>query len=162
MRISSRISFEAVFECGWTAKQLLYASPCFRGEPWYDFVLYCPVENPSSLSVAEVRAIVRRPEEDIAVVADMDVVPGVVNCPLVSRGCTRLAWSVPEGETDVRMRTLALASIRRVLHVVPDFADLVRRRGCDADPAGRDAPVAERLAMRFFVNAFYPWGGGGE
>eukprot|EP00170_Pyropia_yezoensis_P006233 contig_25356_g6252 len=34
VRISSRISFEAVFECGWTVKQLLYAFPCFRGEPW--------------------------------------------------------------------------------------------------------------------------------
>lgn len=31
VRLSSRISFMAVFECGWTVEQLLYASPCFRG-----------------------------------------------------------------------------------------------------------------------------------
>lgn len=143
-------------------QQLLYASPCVRGEPWYDFVPYCPTENPSYLSVAEARAIVRPSEGDIAVVADMDDVPDVATCPLVSRGCTRLAWSVPAGETYVRSRALPLASIRRVLRVVRELVDLVRFRGCDAEPAGRDDPVAERLAMRFFVNAFYPWGGGGE
>lgn len=62
VRLSSRISFMAVFECGWTVEQLLYASPCFRGAPWYDCVLYSPTPDASSLAVAEVRAIVRRPE----------------------------------------------------------------------------------------------------
>lgn len=158
VRISSRISFQAVFECGWTVTQLLYASPSFRGDPWYDFVLYSPADAPATLSVAEVRAILRRPEGDVAVVADLALVPGVANCPLVSRGCTRLAWSVPAGKTDVCLGALPLASIRRVLHVVPDFADLARRRGFDAEPAQWGDPVAERLAMRFFINAFYPWG----
>lgn len=114
--------------------------------------------NAATLSVAEVRAIVRRPEVDVAVVADMEVVPGVPNCPLVSRGCTRLAWSVPVRKTDVCLRTLPLASIRRVLHVVPDFADLASRRGLEATPADWGDPVADRLAMRYFINAFYPWG----
>lgn len=108
--------------------------------------------------MAEVRAIVRQPEGDIAVVADMEVVHGASNCPLVSRGCTRLAWSVLEGETDVRLRALPMASIRCVLHVVPDFADLVECLGVHAQPARRDDPLPDRLAMRFFINAFYPWG----
>ncbi|KAK1867539.1 hypothetical protein I4F81_010046 [Pyropia yezoensis] len=157
VRLSSRISFMAVFECGWTVQQLLYASPCFRGAPWYDCVLYSPTPDASSLAVAEVRAIVRRPEGDVAVVADMAVVEGVPNCPLVSRGCTRLAWSVPEGASDICLRTLPLACVRRVVHVVPDFADMVERVGVEAVPPGWDAPVADRLAMRFFINAFYPW-----
>lgn len=114
------------------------------------------------MSVAEVRANVQRLEGDIAVVAEMDVVTGIASCASFARGCTRLPWSAPDGETDVRLQPLPFASIRRVLHVVPDFADLVRRRGCDAGPAGRNEPVAERLAMRFFVNAVYRWGGGGE
>lgn len=158
VRVSSRISFEAFFECGWTATQLLYASPSFLGEPWYDFVLYSPSMNAATLSVTEMRAIVRRPEGDVAVVADMEVVPGVPNCPLVSRGCTRLAWSVPVRKTDVCLRTLPLASIRRVLHVVPEIADLASRRGLEATPADWGDPVADRLAMRYFINAFYPWG----
>eukprot|EP00170_Pyropia_yezoensis_P000985 contig_4585_g988 len=158
VRVSSRIAFKAVFECGTTATQLLYASPSFRGEPWYDFVMYSSSGNASTLSVAEVRAIVRRPGGDFVVVADMVSVPGVPGCPLVARGCTRLAWSVPDGETDVCLRTMPLESIRRVLHVVPDFADLSCRRGLDAEPAKWGDPVEERLAMRFFINAFYPWG----
>lgn len=157
VRLSSRISFMAVFECGWTVEQLLYASPCFRGAPWYDCVLYSSTPDASSLAVAEVRAIVRRTEGDVTVVADMAVVEGVPNCPLVSRGCTRLAWSVPEGASDICLRTLPSACVRRVVHVVTDFADMVERLGVEAVPPGWDAPVADRLAMRFFINAFYPW-----
>lgn len=107
--------------------------------------------------MAEVRAILRRPEGDVALIADMVAVPGVANYPLVSRGCTRLAWRVLGGDTDVRLRVLPVACIRRVVHVVPDFADLVRRVDVHAEPAGMDAPLADRLAMRYFINAFYPW-----
>lgn len=157
VRISSRPHFMAVFECGWTVKQLLYASPSFRGAPWYDSVLYSTAEVPATLSVAEVRAILRRPEGDVALIADMVAVPGVANYPLVSRGCMRLAWRVLAGDTDVRLRVLPVACIRRVVHVVPDFADLVRRVDVHAEPAGMDAPLADCLAMRYFINAFYPW-----
>lgn len=45
VRLTSRFSFMAVFECGWTCEQLLYASPCFRVEEWYDFVLYRSTED---------------------------------------------------------------------------------------------------------------------
>lgn len=158
VRVSSRISFEAVFECGWTTTQLVYPSHSFFDEPWYDFVLCSPSINAATLSVAEVRAIVRRLEGDVAVVAEMEVVPGVPMCPFLSRGCTRLAWSAPVGNKDICLRTLPMASIRRMLHVVPDFADLASRRGVETTPAEWGDPVDERLAMRFFINAFYPWG----
>lgn len=135
----------------------MYASPCFRGEPWCDFVQYCPSEHPASQAAPDVRAIVRRPEGHVAVVADMEVLPGVANFPLVVRGSTRLAWSASAGETDDCSRVLPSECIRQVLLVLPDFADLVGRRGLAAVPSGRDDQVAERLAMRFFFDAFYPW-----
>lgn len=158
VRVLSRIEINAVFDCGWTTKQLLYASPCFRRTPWYDFVLYHPTEDRSVVSVAEVRAIVRRPEGDFAVMAEMDVVQGVPRCPFIARGCTRLAWRVADGHSDVCLQSVPVASIRRVLHVVPDFGDVVKRLGVEARPAVWTDPVEERLAMRFFINAFYPWG----
>lgn len=157
VRTCSRLRFVAVFECGWMVEQLLYASHYFRGKPWYDFVLYSNPDDASTLSVAEVRAIVRRPEEDVGVVTDMVVVPGLDNCPLVARGCTRLAWNVLAGDADVLFRALPVACVQRMVHVVPDFADLVRRVGVHAQPAGREAPLADRLAMRYFTNAFFPW-----
>lgn len=157
VRVSSFVRFTAVFDCGTTTTQLLYASPSFRGEPWYDLVLFCPTDDPTRVSVAEVRSIVRGAEEDVAVVAEMEVVAGAPHCPLVARGCTRLAWSIPAGHTDVRLKAIPISAIRRVLHVVPDFADLVKRRGLDAKPAGPSASVHLRSAMRYFINSFYPW-----
>lgn len=156
VRACSRLSFVALFEYGWKAEQLLYTSHSFRGKPWYDLVLYSHPEDASTISVAEVRAIVRRPEGDVAVIPDIFVVPGVDNCPLVARGCTRMAGNVLAGDTDVRLRALPVACVRRVVHEVPDFADLVRRVGVHAEPAGRDAPLADRLAMRYFIDSFYP------
>ncbi|KAK1864990.1 hypothetical protein I4F81_007526 [Pyropia yezoensis] len=125
VRACSRLSFVALFEYGWKAEQLLYTSHSFRGKPWYALVLYSHPEDASTISVAEVRAIVRRPEGDVAVIPDIFVVPGVDNCPLVARGCTRMAGIVLSGDTDVRLRALPVACVRRVVHEVPDFADLV-------------------------------------
>lgn len=158
VRLSSRTKINATFDCGLNRLQLLYASPSFRGEPWYDCVLYQSTEDPACASVGEVRAIVRRPEGDAVVLAPMDAVPGEPRCPLVARGCTRLAWSALDDQADVCLKAVPLSSIRRVLHVVPDFGDLAKRGGLDAEPARLDDPVEDRLAMRFFINAFYPWG----
>lgn len=158
VRVCSYVKLDAVFDCGTAVSQLLYASPSFRGESWYDHVQFCPSPDRTLVAVAEVRAIVRRPEGDVAVIAEMEVVESVAGCPLTARGCTRLAWSVPEGREDVCLRAIPVKSIRRLLHVVPDFADLVGRLGVDAEPAAVSAPARARLAMRFFVNAFYPWG----
>lgn len=157
VRVCSFVRIDAVFDCGTTTTQLLYASPSFRGEPWYDHVLLCHADDPSRVSVAEVRAIVRGTEEDFVVVAEMEVVAAVPHCPLVARGCTRLAWSIPSGETDVRLKVVPISAVRRVLHVVPDFADLVKRRGLDAEPATHNDAGHLRSEMRYFINAFYPW-----
>lgn len=157
VRVSSFVRIGAVFDCGTATKQLLYASSSFRGEPWYDHVLFCPTDDPARVSVAEVRAIVRGADGDTAVVAEMDAVAGVPHCPLVARGCTRLKWTIPPGMADVRLKAIPVKAVRRVIHVVPDFADLIKRRGLDAEPAGHDAPVHVRSAMRYFINAFYPW-----
>lgn len=158
VRVATSVKIEAVFDCGTPTMQLLYASPSFRGEPWYDHVLFSPIDNPTSVSVGEVRAIVRDAVGDMAVLAQMDVVPAEPGCPMVARGCTRLGWSVRSGEEDVTLIAVPVSAIRRVLHVVPDFADLVSREGLDAEPAGLTDLVHRRLAMRYFINAFSPWG----
>lgn len=157
VRVASFVRIDAVFDCGTPTKQLLYSSPSFRGDPWYDHVLFCPTDDLTCVSVGEVRTIVRGTEGDVAVLAQMKVVPAVPGCPLAARGCTRLAWSVCSGETDASLIAVPVSAIRRVLHVVPDFADLVSREGLDAEPAGLTDPLHRQLAMRYFINAFYPW-----
>lgn len=129
VRVASRVPFTDRFDDGTEARQLLYASQSFHGSSWYDAVMCSPTGDGTSVSVGEVRAIVRKREGDNAVLADMKVVSPVPRCPLVARSCTRLAWHVPESHSDVCLRAVPLSSIRRVLHVVPDFQDLVNRRG---------------------------------
>lgn len=158
VRLASRVPIEARFDDGTTAPQLLYASHSFRGSPWYNAVLYAPTDDATQVSLGEVRAIVRRPQGDVAVLADMEVANGIPRCPLVALGCTHLAWYVPEGQADVFIRAVPVTSIRRALHVVPDFQDLVSRRGLGAEPAGMSAPAEERPAMRYFLNDFCVWG----
>lgn len=157
-RVASRVPFEARFDDGTTQPQLLYGAQSFRGSPWYDSVLYEPSDDSSRVSVGEVRAILRLQEGDVVVIADMEVVEPEPNCPLAARGCTRLAWHVPQGQSDVCLRAVPLQSVRRVLHVVPDFGDLAQRHGFVAEPAALTAPREERLAMRYFMNDFYVWG----
>lgn len=158
VRLISRVRVTARFDDDRTAPQLLYAAASFRGSPWYDTVLYSPAADSTHVCVGEIRALVRRPSGDVAVLADMVAVEPVARCSLVARGCTRLAWHVPDGESDVRLRAVPLASIRRAIHVVPDFRDLAHRRGWDAEPAAWSSPREERLAMRYFLNDFYVWG----
>jgi len=55
------------------------------------------------------------------------------------------------------VRVVPLARVRRAIHVVPDFAELTERKGFEASPAAPDSPLAERLAMYYFLNVFYPW-----
>ena len=55
------------------------------------------------------------------------------------------------------MRVVPLARVRRLIHVVPDFAELTERKGFGASPAAPGSPLAERLAMHYFLNVFYPW-----
>lgn len=158
VRVISRVRLTARFDDGRRAPQLIYATSSFRGSSWHDTVLYSASEDSAGVCVGELRALVRRPTGDVAVLADLVAVEAVPRCPLVVRGCTRLAWHVPDGESDCVLRAVPLESIRRAVHVVPDFRDLVSRRGLDAEPASWSSPREERLAMRYFLNDFYVWG----
>jgi len=50
-----------------------------------------------------------------------------------------------------------LSRVRRVLHVVPDFSDLISRWGVKATPPSYIAPLEDLREMRYMVNEFYPW-----
>ena len=68
-------------------------------------------------------------------------------CPLQSRGCTRLQWHVAARATDVSVLSVPVANTLRIVHVVPDFAELAARTNLHTAPASLDAPVEERLAI---------------
>jgi len=148
---------DAVFECGTVREQLLRASPDYRGKPWYDSVRYQPSEGVAEYCIGEVRAIVRTADGDKVVIVEMVPVAGEPGCPLVQRGCTRLRWHRRDEEADCAVRLVPLACVRWLVHVVPDFAELAARRGFEPLPAALGGPLVERLAMRYFVNVFYPW-----
>jgi len=50
-----------------------------------------------------------------------------------------------------------LARVRRVIHVVPELAQLMERKNFGASPAALDSPLVERLAMHYFLNVSYTW-----
>jgi len=50
-----------------------------------------------------------------------------------------------------------LARVRRVIHVVPELAELTELKDFEASPAALDTPLAERLAMHYFLNVIYAW-----
>lgn len=62
-----------------------------------------------------------------------------------------------EDDSALHVRLVPSSRIVRLLHIVPDFCDLVSRRGLLAAPASIGGPVSDLLEMRYFVNAFYPW-----
>jgi len=175
--VLSTVEFPAQFNCGTKSNQLLRASPNFRDErPWYDAILFSvesSVDLPDAglraaagggledisreeLYVGEVRAIIRCKEDDYAVVCQMKAVDAVRGCPFSRRDCERLKWAVSSNGGHV-IRAVPLKRVRRLLHLVPDFKDLATRKGLGAAPAGYRAPLADQLAMHYFVNEFYPW-----
>lgn len=149
--------FRAIMDCGTPNMQTVRAAESYYGGPWYDCVQYQADPAQATMSVGEVRALVRLPVGDVAVLCEMEPVAAEPGCPFYRRGCTRLAWRVAPGTTRISLRVIPMGSIRRLLFVVPDFRDLTRRRGPLALPPGRDQDMAERLAMRFFVNHLHAW-----
>lgn len=159
------VKFIAKLECDTAVKQTLWSTPSYRGGPWYDAVLYSVgsgrTEGTSDsqaadvLCVGEVRALLRCAEDDVAVVCEMTPVAPEPGCPFAARGCTRLKWAASRDD-DWSLRAVPLGSVRRVVHVVPDFKDLSARRGPRALPPGYRRPRIEHRAMRFFVNDFTP------
>lgn len=155
--VLSQRKIRAVMDCGTPNVQYVRASESFYKGPWHDAVLYRANPDQDTLSVGQVRAIVRLPVGDVAIICEMEPVTPEPGCPFFRRGCTRLAWRVAPQTRRIALRVVPVGNIRRLLFVVPDFEDLSQRRGPLALPPGRDGNQEERLAMRFFVNDFYPW-----
>lgn len=161
----------ATLECGSPLKQIVRASSSFHGTPWYDAVLYMVDDNsmrtpggeddPSHqpvLYLGESRAIINGEDEDMAVVCNMTPVPSPPSCPLSARECQRFKWAVSANGEDRSIAVVPIRRIVRVVHLVPDFGDVLRRRGPLALPTPIGGPVADVRARRYFVNPIYPWG----
>jgi len=157
VRVSKSLVIEARFGCGTKQKQTVWGTPDYRGSEWYDAVLFQAGKHASRVRVGEVRALVRMPEGDVALVVEMVPVEAVPGCPLSLHGCLRLRWNIRDSETECVAREVPLHRIRRLIHVVPDFADLAERRGYEAAPASPYAPLPDRRDMCYFLNALYPW-----
>lgn len=162
------LQLAARLDCGSLVSQTVRATPSFIRKPWYDAVLIdaeaapCgPLQNRRAVGdvhVAEVRLLFRQDGQDLAVICFWEQVPPVLGCPLEQRGCARLRWALPPaGGNDWLVHVIPVSHIRRMLHVVPDFQDLAKRRHWDAVPPARNAAVDQQREMRFFVNAFFPW-----
>ena len=163
--VVGQVELAARLECGAPVKQTLRGSPSFRnGQAWFDAVQYevpaaganAQAQGLVALCYGEVRAILRYKEEDVVVMCKFKHVEGASKCPLVERLCTRLAWAFDEfGHWD--LVAVPLSRVRRVVHVVPDFSDLMGRRGVKATPPSYIAPLEDLREMRYMVNDFYPW-----
>lgn len=159
VRVVHAVDIAARLDCGARMRQVVRAASSFRQKPWYDAVLYDGSHDDEML-VGDVRAIVRESTQDIAVICTWEPATSPPGCPFAARSCTRLKWATPDNpdEGDWCLRAVPVRSIRRLVHVVPDFSTLPRARGVEALPAGRRAPVAQARQMRYFLNDFYPWG----
>jgi len=173
--VLSTVELSASFDCGFRSKQLVRASPSFRNnKPWYDGVIYAvesdaPIERADGataesrdarqeLHIGEVRALVRCVDDDYAVVCEFDPVPAEAGCPFDARECDRLKWAGSAATAGGVIRGVPLRMVRRLVHIVPDFKDLAARKGLQAAPAGYNSSPADLHAMRYFANAFHPWG----
>jgi len=157
VRSVSRGAIDGVFECGGKAKQLLHCAEEFRASSWYDSVVYKPISSSSQRCVGEVRALIQQETGYSAVIMEMAPVGAEDDCPLAARGSQRVRWQMWDAEADCAIRVVPLEQVVRVVHVLPDFSDLAARRRFSVAPAARDAPLQDRLDMRYWLNAFYPW-----
>lgn len=168
LRVQVGLQIAARLDCGSRLAQTVRATPSFMSKPWYDAVLVDPEvapstsDNPSHAArgvlVGELLLLFRKVGEAMAVIRYWEPVAPSPGCPLAIRKCTRLRWALlVAGGGDWVVEVIPASRIRRLVHVVPDFDDLAKRRGFDAVPAARNAPVQEQRAMRFFINAFFPW-----
>lgn len=155
LRIAARL------DCGSMLSQIVRATPSFISKPWYDAVLIdadAYRRSAGDMLVGEVRLLFRQAQQDMAAVCLWEPVPPTPGCPLAARSCTRLRWAAPRSDGgDWLVQIVPTSRIRRLVHVVPDFEELVKRRGLDADLPGHDATMERHREMRFFVNSFFPW-----
>jgi len=157
VRVTKSMTIDARFDCGTVCKQIVRGTPDYRGAPWFDAVLFHAGKRTSRVRAGEVRALVRKPEGDVALVVEMVPADATQGCPLERHGCFRLRWNFPDGAAECVARQVPLHRIRRLIHVVPDFKDLAERRGYEAKPASPESPPQDRREMRYYLNALYPW-----
>jgi len=155
VRLTQTVDLSARFECGAQMPQRLRATMNDRGAPWLDHVVFHPPGKPDERRLGHVRAIVRRQDGDHALLCLLRPTDKDIECPLQSRGCVHLQWHMAPGATDVTLVSVPLRDILRIVHVVPDLAELTGRMDVDTAPADFHAPLGERMAMRFFPNAFF-------
>jgi len=117
--VISLLSFTGRLDCNGLQQQLLYAHTWFRGGPWVDAVLYNIGDDDSVPYMGEVRAMVRYPDMDVAIIREWEPVEPVPGCPFAARGCQRLKWLVQDGDTAVSVREVPIANVCRLAHVVP-------------------------------------------
>lgn len=108
--------------------------------------------------------LLRVGDGDKAVVAEM-LPTGEANGPLSTRGCTVLPWAwdgeqIPGGgPRGVRLALVPLGDCRRVVHTVPDFADLFLRRGVGASPVQLGDEGVGVREQKYLLNAMCPSSG---
>lgn len=56
----------------------------------------------------------------------------------------------------MRLRVVGVADILRVIHIVPDAADLCVRRGLGVAPPSFGHYGSEVVDMRYFIKALFP------
>eukprot|EP00170_Pyropia_yezoensis_P002913 contig_12195_g2919 len=168
VRVMTYMHFATRVHDGFQERQLVRATPQYRGAAWYDSIAFrCRDDGDDTPErFGQVMALLRLEDADFAIVAEM-VRTGVSDGPLTSRGCTHLRWAwLPStnpgpgaGAGSVRLLCVPVNRWHRVVHVVPDFADLFLRRGVGALPVefgGADRDVRDQ---RYMFNAFLPSGG---
>lgn len=161
--VATHLSFTGELDGGKPIEQLVRASPNFRGAAWYDHVLYrVDVAGAAMQRYGQVMALVRPPDGgDVAVVVKM-VRVDADESPLSARGCVRLRWDLEDGAAvategaRVRLDLVRLTALLQVVHVVPDFAALLRRRGIGAEPVELGQGVDGLEEMVYLHNVFYP------
>lgn len=162
VRVPSTLRFTACLPGGVLERYIVRATDCYRGSPWHDHIVYRCTGDPVGAAdrLGRVLLLVRSEDGDTAVVAEMQTA-AVDDGPLSARGCVRLQWALEGGDGvggaayRVRLALVPLAHCRRVVHVVPDFAELLLRRGVGATPGAVD-DSADVVHQRFFLNAFFP------
>lgn len=169
LRASDRVAvptyvyFMAQLSDGRCRRQVVRASAMFHGKKWYDHVLFspCGVGTASETRYGQVRLLLRQDGgRDVAVVAEMEHAIGAEECPLSARGCTQLRWTeetLPGAPHRlVKLRTVPVDHIIRVVHIVPDCAEMCRRVGVGSTPPSFGESGDRLWAMRYLFNAFLP------
>lgn len=169
VQVLNGLKIAARLDCGTIFSQSVRAAPVFMSKPWYDAVLIDADERSSallssraphgSMLVGEVRLLFRQAQQDMVVICFWEPVQPVPGCPIEQRNCTRLRWALPpNGDSGHwHVQVIPVSRIRRVVHVVPDFEEIAKKRCLEARPPPHNVSVQAHREMRFYVNAFFPW-----